>query len=151
MPTISSGGRFQSSKHGVLLAQRSRISVRPRSVVLIVDDREPGRAALAGMLAGEPYDIVEACDGLEAVEKTLAVRPDVILLDVMLPELDGFEVCRRLRANLDFGSVPIVMVTALDDRESRLAGLDAGADDFISKPVNRLELRARVQIGRAHV
>ena len=113
--------------------------------MLVVDDKESGRAALVGMLAGEPYEIVEATDGFEALEKAIQLRPDVVLLDVMLPGLDGFEVCRRVRANLDANSIPIVMVTVLDDRESRLAGLDAGADDFISKPVSRLELRARVR------
>lgn len=71
--------------------------------------------------------------------------PDLILLDVMMPEMDGFEVCRHLRANPRLAEVPVVMVTALDDRQSRLQGLQAGADDFISKPFDRVELRARVQ------
>ena len=133
MSTISAGRRFGGKAGGVGPSSRSRKSSRTRPVVLVVDDKESGRAALVGMLAGEPYEIVEAADGFEALEKAIQLRPDVVLLDVMLPGLDGFEVCRRVRANLDANSIPIVMVTVLDDRESRLAGLDARSEEHTSE------------------
>jgi putative two-component system response regulator len=76
---------------------------------------------------------------------TIEVIPDLILLDVMMPGMDGFEVCRRLRADSVLGEVPILMITALDDRSSRLQGIQAGADDFITKPIDSVELLARVQ------
>jgi signal transduction histidine kinase len=113
--------------------------------VLIVDDNDAARRLLVDVLAAENYDLHLAGDGWEALELAAALRPDVILLDVMMPGMDGFEVCRRLRADAALAEAPVLIITALDDRESRLKGLDAGADDFISKPVDRLELRARVR------
>ena len=116
-----------------------------RSVVLIVDDLEVARDTMAGLLAKEPYDLAFANDGYDALEKAQALTPDVILLDVMMPGIDGYEVCRHLRNNPRLNEVPIVMLTALDDRDSRLEGIEAGADDFISKPFDRVELRARLR------
>lgn len=98
----------------------------------------------APLLAGD-YELVLAPDGPQALELAHALQPDLILLDVMMPGMDGYEVCRRLRADLLLAEVPIIMVTALDDRSSKLQGLAAGADDFLSKPFDRAELRARVQ------
>ena len=111
------------------------------STILIVDDEPAGRETLAALLG--TYDLTFACDGAEALARAAAPPPDLILLDVMMPHMDGFEVRRRLRADPILADVPIVLVTALDDRDSRLAGLEAGADDFISKPFDRAELRAR--------
>jgi len=116
-----------------------------KSVILIVDDRASARATLIDALEAEGYELHEAGGGPEALEKAAALMPDVILLDVMMPGMDGLEVCRRLRAAPDLAEVPVLMVTALEDRGSRLHGLDAGADDFISKPFDRAELRARVR------
>ncbi len=113
--------------------------------ILIVDDEPLNLATLEAFLAGDGYELHFASDGLEACAQAEVVQPDLILLDVMMPELDGFEVCRRLRADPVVGRVPIIMVTALDDERSRLEGLRAGADDFITKPCRREELRARVR------
>lgn len=115
------------------------------STILIVDDKLSAREVLRGLLSGQGYDLVFAGNGHEALARAAEVIPDLILLDVMMPDMDGFEVCQRLRADPYLSEVPIIMVTALDDQESRLRGIEAGADDFISKPYNHVELRARVQ------
>jgi DNA-binding response OmpR family regulator/two-component sensor histidine kinase len=113
--------------------------------VLIIDDEMVSREALNALLVNEGYHLRFADNGVSGLAMAEASPPDLVLLDVMMPEVDGFEVCRRLRASSILAEVPVVMVTALDDRESRIAGIEAGADDFISKPVNRSELRARVR------
>lgn len=115
------------------------------ALVLIVDDESSGRQALEGLLLPEGYRLAFAVDGPDAIAQAAAQRPDVILLDVMMPGMDGFEVCRRLRATPDLAEVPVIIVTALDDRAARLEALEAGADDFVSKPFDRLELRTRVR------
>lgn len=117
----------------------------PRSSILIVDDQAAGRDTLEALLIAEGYDLHSAGSGLEALEKAAALSPDLVLLDVMMPGMDGFEVCRRLRAERRCAEVPIILVTALDDRDSRVRGIEAGADDFVSKPFDRFELRARVR------
>lgn len=116
-----------------------------KSTILIVDDEPAGRRALEAPLLNEDYELFLAQDGTQALQMAHALLPDLILLDVMMPGMDGFEVCRRLRADAALAEVPIVMVTALDDRASKLQGLAAGADDFMPKPFDRAELRARVQ------
>lgn len=116
-----------------------------RITILIVDDQPHGRETLATVLSPEGYRILLASNGPEALDLAYAHVPDLVLLDVMMPGMDGFEVCRRLRADARVNLIPIVLVTALDDQASRLQGIDAGADDFISKPFNRTELRARVR------
>lgn len=115
------------------------------STVLIVDDDFAGRESLKGVLLSQGYDLLEAENGRQAIELAKEYIPDIILLDVMMPEMDGFEVCRRLRSDSLLAEIPILMITALDDRQSRLAGIEAGADDFISKPYDRVELRTRVR------
>lgn len=115
------------------------------SIILIVDDEPTVRKTLRALLLKQGYDLSFAANGAEALEMASALKPDVILLDVMMPKMDGFEVCRRLRAMPELAEVPIIMVTALDDRQSRLQAIEAGADDFVSKPFDRVELRARVQ------
>jgi putative two-component system response regulator len=115
------------------------------SRILIVDDEPLGREVLGGLLSTEPYDLGFAADGHEALASLERRRTDLMLLDVMMPGLDGFEVCRRVRRDPRLRELPIILVTALDDRESRLQGLEAGADDFLSKPFDRIELRARVR------
>src|SRR5690606_24842412 len=94
---------------------------------------------------GQGYKIMSAHNGPAALQKADEMMPDLILLDVMMPGMDGFEVCRRLRAAPKLAEVPIIILTALDDRASRLRGIEAGADDFLTKPADRQELRLRVK------
>lgn len=119
--------------------------MKATSTILIVDDELFGRRALGGLLTGQGYNLLYASSGLETLEIVKQNVPDLILLDVMMPEMDGFEVCRHLRSDNLLSDIPIVMVTALDDLESRLEGLEVGADDFITKPFNGVELRARIR------
>jgi adenylate cyclase len=112
--------------------------------VLIVDDTELNIDVIIGML-DDQYDILVSMDGPSALELVEKARPDMILLDIMMPGMDGFEVARRVRLNPATRSIPIVMVTALDAVEDRVKALEAGADDFLTKPVDALELRARVK------
>jgi putative two-component system response regulator len=114
------------------------------SMVLIVDDEYIGRETLQSVLEGEGYELEMAENGLQAIEKARKLLPDVILLDVMMPGMTGFEVCQRIRSDPQIAEIPIIILTALDDRESLLNALKAGADDFISKPFDRYELRARL-------
>jgi diguanylate cyclase (GGDEF)-like protein len=116
-----------------------------KSTILIVDDELVSRYTVEVLLTAEGYTLVFAENGKEALEKAAELIPDLMLLDVMMPGMDGFEVCQRLRANPRLAELPIVMVTALDDRDSRLRGIEAGADDFMSKPFDRAELRARIR------
>ena len=124
------------------------------STVLIVDDEESGRQTLESILEGEGYTLIMAENGPQAIDKAKLYLPDVILLDVMMPGMTGFEVCERIRNDPPVAEIPIIILTALDDRESLLTGLKAGADDFISKPFDRFELRARLigitRINRYH-
>jgi putative two-component system response regulator len=115
-----------------------------KSRVLIVDDEFSGRQTLESVLEGEGYELEMAENGMEAIEKAKAGMPDVILLDVMMPGMTGFEVCQRIRSDPKVAEIPIIVLTALDDRESMLTALKSGADDFISKPFDRYELRARL-------
>jgi PAS domain S-box-containing protein len=114
-------------------------------IILIVDDEPLGRDTIAALLSPLGYQLAFAAGGAEALRLAIATPPDLILLDVMMPGMDGFEVCRRLRATPVLAEVPVIMLTALDDRESRLRGIEAGTDDFVSKPYDRVELRARVR------
>jgi putative two-component system response regulator len=115
-----------------------------KSTILIVDDESSGRDTLESILEPEGYILVMAENGFQAIEKAIAIQPDIILLDVMMPGMNGFEVCRRIRSEKQLAEIPILFLTALDDRQSLLSGLDAGADEFISKPFDRFELRARL-------
>ncbi|MBE0669887.1 MAG: response regulator [Anaerolineales bacterium] len=114
------------------------------STILIVDDELAGLHTLESILDGQGYQIVMAQSGPEALKKTRELLPDVILLDVMMPGMDGFEVCRSIRNDPLLAEIPIIMLTALDDRKSLLVGLESGADDYITKPYDRYELRARL-------
>ena len=115
------------------------------STILIVDDNPTARETLVAMLEGENYDLRLAQDGAHALQMLEQLQPDLILLDVMMPGMDGFEVCRRIRSTPPRAEVPIIMLTALDDRESLVRGIESGADDFLSKPADRRELTARVR------
>lgn len=114
-------------------------------VVLVVDDEERNRELLQSFLEQDGYDVYVAESGAEALLLAKGVSPDLILLDVMMPGMDGFETCRRLREEAELKQVPVVMVTALDDRDSKLKGLEAGADEFLTKPIDVVELRIRAR------
>lgn len=116
-----------------------------KAQILVVDDEERNLRLMEALLAPLGHAVSTALDGEEALDAVLAVPPDVILLDVMMPKLDGFEVARRLKADEKTQGIPIVMVTALHSVEDRVKALEAGADDFLSKPVDRIELAARVR------
>jgi two-component system cell cycle response regulator len=113
--------------------------------VLVVDDIEVNVRLLEAKLLSEYYDVLAASDGPSAIELARTQTPDIILLDVMMPGMDGLEVCRRLKADPVTRYIPVVMVTALSDVADRLRGLDVGADDFLTKPVNDIALFARVR------
>jgi signal transduction histidine kinase len=113
--------------------------------IIIVDDVASARQMLGSLLYREGYALQYIKSGVELLEKLDELNPDVILLDVMMPGMDGFEVCRRIRARAEWQHLPIILVTALDSQEDIVAGLGAGADDFVHKPVAGLELRARVR------
>ena len=112
--------------------------------ILIVDDDRVTRRLLSGMLLAEGHAVTLCDDGASALKTAREALPDLVLLDVLLPGMDGYGVCRALRQDPVLAEVPIVLLTALDDRESRIKGLEVGADDFLSKPFDRVELLARV-------
>jgi class 3 adenylate cyclase len=112
--------------------------------ILVVDDTPKNVKLLADLLAVKGYGVVTAGSGKEALAKLEAERPDLVLLDVVMPEMSGYEVCEKIRDNPAMRLLPVIMVTALDPAEERVKGLDAGADDFLAKPINRQELLARV-------
>jgi len=113
--------------------------------ILVVDDVEANVRLLEAKLTLEYYEVLTAGDGTTALRIASEERPDIILLDVMMPGMDGFETCRRLKADPVTRHIPVVLVTALDGREDRLRGLDAGADDFVTKPIDDVILLARVR------
>ncbi len=113
--------------------------------VLVVDDVIQNVKLLEAKLASEYFDVLTAMNGEDALEIIDKEHPDIVLLDVMMPGMDGFEVCRRIRSNVKSAHIPVIMVTALDQLKDRVAGLEAGADDFLTKPVLDLPLFARVR------
>ncbi|MGI8510519.1 MAG: diguanylate cyclase [Gemmatimonadaceae bacterium] len=117
---------------------------RPRRI-LVVDDHPDNIMVLRARLEARGYLVESAEDGQEALEKIYASPPDLVLLDVMMPKIDGMEVARRVKSDRSLPFIPVIMQTALDSTESMVQGLDAGADDYISKPINFKELEARVK------
>ena len=113
--------------------------------VLVVDDILSNVKLLEAKLTAEYFEVVTAFNGLECLAKMAESVPDIVLLDVMMPGMDGFEVCRRIKSDPKTAHVPVVMVTALDQPSDRVAGLEAGADDFLTKPVDDAALFARVR------
>jgi two-component system cell cycle response regulator len=113
--------------------------------VLVVDDILPNVKLLEAKLACEYYEVITATSGQEALDKIKSENPDIVLLDVMMPGMDGFEVCTRIKANPETAHIPVVMVTALTDIQDKVRGLEVGADDFLSKPINDVALMARVR------
>ncbi|MET0156081.1 MAG: PleD family two-component system response regulator [Rickettsiales bacterium] len=113
--------------------------------VMIVDDLLPNIKLLKAKLEREFYQVITATNGVMALERLETERPDIILLDVMMPEMDGLETCRHIKANPLLSDIPVVMVTALSDKSDRIAGLTAGADDFLTKPINDVAMFARIR------
>jgi putative two-component system response regulator len=113
--------------------------------ILIVDDHPASRMMAVSFLALEGYEAAEAEDGSSVLSRIHEINPDLILLDIMMPGLDGYEVCRCLKQDEKTRLIPIIFITALNDRRARLKGIEAGADDFLCKPFDRLELYARVK------
>src|SRR3990172_11357730 len=113
--------------------------------ILIVDDEEPNLRLLSSLLGALGYETETALNGAEAVKKTKIYRPDLVLLDIMMPEMDGFEACELLKADAETANIPIIILTALSDRDSKLKGLNSGANDFLTKPIDRSELTIRVK------
>lgn len=115
------------------------------SKILIVDDEEKNLKLMGIMLKNYGYSHETAKNGIEALEKMKEFSPDLIFLDIMMPEMDGYEVCRRLKGDPSTRNIPIVMVTALADEESKIKGLESGANDFLTKPINSSELAVRAR------
>lgn len=115
------------------------------ALILVVDDVPANVKLLEAKLSNEYYDVITARDGYECIKKAKEHKPDLILLDVMMPGMDGFETCRKLKEDYEISHIPVVMVTALSELSDRVQGLEAGADDFLTKPINDTALFARVR------
>jgi class 3 adenylate cyclase len=113
--------------------------------ILVVDDTPHNVKLLADLLEASGYEVGTAHSGQEGLEQVAKFQPDLVLLDIVMPDLDGYEVCRRIRQDPDTSLLPVVLVTALDPGEERVKGIEAGADDFLTKPINRAELLARTR------
>jgi two-component system alkaline phosphatase synthesis response regulator PhoP len=116
-----------------------------RPTILVVDDNLPNLELIQAYLEDLHCETVPAHDGIEALDAVAKNKPDLVLLDVMMPKMSGFEVCRRLKNNPKTADVPVIMVTALNEYGDIERGIDCGTDDFVSKPVNKLELLTRVR------
>ena len=146
METVSScfrGGGIAGSPQEMNMTPEARDGA---SKVLVVDDNLQNLELLVEYLQTiEEVTTVTATDGLDALEKVQESRPDLILLDIMMPRMSGFEVCRKLKSDPETRDIPIIMVTALNELGDIERGVESGTDDFLSKPVNRLELLTRVK------
>ena len=122
----------------------SKSSTKPR--ILIADDNEANVELLEAYLSGLEVETDVAVDGQDTLDKVASFRPDLILLDIMMPKLSGFEVCQRLKSDTATNGIMILMVTALNELGDIERAVEAGTDDFLSKPVNKVELNKRVQV-----
>jgi putative two-component system response regulator len=113
--------------------------------ILVADDQAANRELLDELLSSEGFNVLTAADGVAALEHLNLVNVDLVLLDVMMPELNGFEVCAKIKSNPDTYLIPVVMVTSLSDKQDRIEGIRVGADDFLTRPVDRTELLTRVR------
>lgn len=117
----------------------------PLSKILIADDNQQNCELLDAYLSDEDYEIAMAYDGRQTIERVASFGPDLILLDIMMPKLSGYEVCKHLKSDDKTRSIPILMVTALNEKNDIEKAVQAGCDDFLTKPVNQLELKTRVR------
>src|SRR5262245_27110962 len=113
--------------------------------ILIADDNEDNRDILANQLATQDYELLQVADGEEAVAAARSQLPDLILLDIMMPKLDGVEVCRRLKGDANLPFMPIILVTVKSDTKDVIVGLEAGAVEYLTKPVDQMAVVARVK------
>jgi two-component system alkaline phosphatase synthesis response regulator PhoP len=114
-------------------------------IILVVDDDQQNLELVQAYLEDIECETVAAHDGIEALDLVAQAKPDLILLDVMMPKMSGFEVCRRLKDDPDTSQIPVIMVTALNEFGDIERGIDSGTDDFVSKPINKLELLTRIR------
>src|SRR5688500_14412926 len=126
-----------------MIPTHDRLDHTPR--ILVVDDDAPSRSAMEAMLTPEGYVVLAAASGKEALAIVAQHAPDLMLLDVIMPDMDGYDVVRTMKAKLTTKNVPVIMITALEDRDAKLLGLRAGAEDFLTKPIDRAELCVRVR------
>jgi two-component system, OmpR family, alkaline phosphatase synthesis response regulator PhoP len=117
----------------------------PQSTILIVDDNPQNVELLQAFLESLPVKIVTACDGIDALEKVEQYKPDLILLDIMMPRMSGFQVCRKIKGDAKTRDIQVLMVTALNELGDIEQASECGTDDFVSKPVNKFELLTRVK------
>ncbi|MBS3970913.1 MAG: response regulator, partial [Clostridia bacterium] len=118
-----------------------------KNKILIVDDDTMNLNLLEAFLtaANENYELISAANGSQALEKVAKYNPDLVLLDIMMPEINGFDVCSIIKNNPATRFLPVILITALNDRENKIKGIEVGADDFLAKPVDRIELITRVK------
>jgi putative two-component system response regulator len=146
MPSRSFGAEaYRSNKPEKVHGASPRSSTSGGGTILVVDDVEENRQLLRGLLRREGYTVQLTNDGEAALTAVGRDAPDLVVTDVMMPKMSGFELCRRLKENPATRLIPVVLLTSLTDRDDRIEGINAGADDFLSKPVNVHELRARVR------
>ena len=127
------------------MAPSSQDTQYPTSTILVVDDNAPNVELILAYLEPLSCTVHTASDGVEALSQVAKVNPDLILLDIMMPRMSGFEVCRRLKADAKTREIPIIMITALNELGDIERGVESGTDDFLSKPINKLELLTRVK------
>ena len=118
----------------------------PQRTILIVDDESIARDVIEGHLASEGYNIIHARDGFQALRRFDRHRPDLVILDIMMPHMDGFEVCRQIKSDKRWRNTPIILITAFWDQEQMDRGIAAGAESFLPKPLNGDELRGQVRL-----
>jgi CheY-like chemotaxis protein len=118
---------------------------RPTGLILIADDNQQNRELLEAYLADEGHEILMSADGRETLDKTRQEQPDLVLLDIMMPKLSGYEVCQQIKQDPKTRDIPVLVVTALKEMGDIEKAVAAGADDFLTKPVHRIELKTRVR------
>ncbi len=127
------------------IEKRIRSFSDTRQKILIVDDEMATLLPLKRSLESEGYIVIEACDGYEAIKKSKSEMPELIILDLMMPGMDGIEVCNQLKKDALTEKIPVIMLTARDEVRDKVEGLETGADDYVTKPFNLNELKARIK------